>query len=147
MEPRNRCQGINSASLCSLAGRYDNPIPTRCLAPIDFLKIPAQFANSSSTWEVSAPAALTNKKPENFDKIQASNIIKQNGVRTEGGTSDKFKNLLRHLLRPGSIHACSLSSNASRGPASLKQPKQTFTGTTRPFCGEILMRLNQNKFD
>ncbi len=42
MEPRNQCQGINSASLCILAGRYDNPIPTRCLAPIDFLKIPAQ---------------------------------------------------------------------------------------------------------
>jgi hypothetical protein len=42
MEPRNGFQGINSASLCSLAGRYDNPIPTRCLAPIDFLKIPAQ---------------------------------------------------------------------------------------------------------
>ncbi len=41
MEPRNRCQGINSASLCSLAGRYDNPIPTPCLAPIYFLKIPA----------------------------------------------------------------------------------------------------------
>jgi hypothetical protein len=33
--------GINSASLCSMAARYDNPIPTRCLAPIDFLKIPA----------------------------------------------------------------------------------------------------------
>ncbi len=45
MEPRNRCQGINSASLCSLAGRYDNPIPTRCLAPIEFLKIPAQVSN------------------------------------------------------------------------------------------------------
>jgi hypothetical protein len=29
------------ASLCSLAGRYENPIPPRCLAPIDFLKIPA----------------------------------------------------------------------------------------------------------
>jgi hypothetical protein len=38
MEPRNRFQGINSASLYSRAGRYDNPIPTRCLAPIDFLK-------------------------------------------------------------------------------------------------------------
>ncbi len=25
----------------SLAGRYDNPIPPRFLAPIDFLKIPA----------------------------------------------------------------------------------------------------------
>ncbi len=32
---------MNSASLCSLAGRYDNPIPPRCLAPIGFLKIPA----------------------------------------------------------------------------------------------------------
>jgi hypothetical protein len=41
MEARNRCQGINSASLCSLAGRYDNPIPSRCLAPIEFLQIPA----------------------------------------------------------------------------------------------------------
>ncbi len=41
MEPRNRCQGIISASLCSLAGRYDNPIPPWFLAPIDFLKIPA----------------------------------------------------------------------------------------------------------
>jgi hypothetical protein len=29
---------------CSLAGRYDNPILTRCLAPIDFFKIPAQLA-------------------------------------------------------------------------------------------------------
>jgi hypothetical protein len=34
-EPRNRFQfqGIDSASLCSLAGRYDKPIPTRLLAP------------------------------------------------------------------------------------------------------------------
>ncbi len=28
---------MNSASLCSLAGRYDNPIPPQFLAPIDFL--------------------------------------------------------------------------------------------------------------
>jgi hypothetical protein len=27
----NRCQGIDSASLRSLAGRYNNPIPTRFL--------------------------------------------------------------------------------------------------------------------
>jgi hypothetical protein len=32
---------MNSASLCSLAGRYDNPMPTQFLAPIDCLKIPA----------------------------------------------------------------------------------------------------------
>ncbi len=41
MEPWNPFQGTNSASLCVLAGRYDYPIPTLCLAPIVFLKIPA----------------------------------------------------------------------------------------------------------
>ncbi len=41
-EPRNRFQGINSASLCSVTGRYDNPIPTRFLAPINCFKILAQ---------------------------------------------------------------------------------------------------------
>jgi hypothetical protein len=45
-EPKNRFQGINSASLCILAGRYDNPIPTRLLAPIDCLKIPARITGS-----------------------------------------------------------------------------------------------------
>jgi hypothetical protein len=41
IEPGNRIQGMNSASLCSLAGRYDNPIPPQFLSPIDCLKIPA----------------------------------------------------------------------------------------------------------
>ncbi len=40
-EPMNRFQGTNSARLCSLAGRYDNHISSRFLAPIDCLKIPA----------------------------------------------------------------------------------------------------------
>ncbi len=34
---------MNSASLSGLADRYDNPIPTWFLAPIDFLKIPALY--------------------------------------------------------------------------------------------------------
>ncbi len=33
---------MNSASLSSLAGRYDNPIPTLFIAPINCLKIPAR---------------------------------------------------------------------------------------------------------
>jgi hypothetical protein len=41
-EPKNWFQEINYASLCSLAGRYDNSIPTRFLAPLDCSKIPAQ---------------------------------------------------------------------------------------------------------
>jgi hypothetical protein len=40
-EAKNRFQGTNSARLCRLAGRYDNPIPNRFQAPIDCLKIPA----------------------------------------------------------------------------------------------------------
>ncbi len=42
MEPRNRFQGMNSASLCSLAGRYDNPIPNSVPSPH------IMFKNSSS---------------------------------------------------------------------------------------------------
>ncbi len=38
MEPRNRLQGIDSVSLCSLAGQYENSIPTWFLAPIDCSK-------------------------------------------------------------------------------------------------------------
>jgi hypothetical protein len=44
-EPKNPFEGTNSASLCSLAGRYDNPTPTRFLAPIDCSKNPAQSPN------------------------------------------------------------------------------------------------------
>jgi hypothetical protein len=50
MGPRNRFQGMNSATLCSLAGRYDNPIPPRCLAPIDSLKIPAGAGIFKPLW-------------------------------------------------------------------------------------------------
>ncbi len=46
MEPRNRFKGINSASLSSMAGRYDKPIPSRFQAPIDCLKIPALFESA-----------------------------------------------------------------------------------------------------
>ncbi len=40
---------IPPAYLRSLAGRYDNPIPFRFLAPIDCLKIPAQWNLQRST--------------------------------------------------------------------------------------------------
>jgi hypothetical protein len=50
-EPKNQFQGTNSASLWNLVGRYDNLIPTRFLAPIDCLKIPALVVSlSPSFW-------------------------------------------------------------------------------------------------
>ncbi len=52
MEPRNRFHLIDSTNLCSLAGRYDNPIPTQILAPVDCLKIPAlEFKMDKNVWE------------------------------------------------------------------------------------------------
>ncbi len=47
-EPCNRFQGFDSASLCRLAGRYDNPIPARFLAPTYCFKIPAQNKKGNS---------------------------------------------------------------------------------------------------
>ncbi len=52
MGHRNRFQGMNSASLCSLAGRYDNPLPLRFLAPMASLKIPT-LVNSSTDFDLS----------------------------------------------------------------------------------------------
>ncbi len=37
-EPKNRFQGIDSPSQCSLAGRYNNHIPTQFLAPLGCYK-------------------------------------------------------------------------------------------------------------
>ncbi len=42
-EPKNQFQGTNSARLCSLAGRYDNPVSTRFLVHTDCWQIPAQL--------------------------------------------------------------------------------------------------------
>jgi hypothetical protein len=47
----NRFQGMNSASLYSLAGRYDKPISTRFLALIDCLKSPALAADAVHTFQ------------------------------------------------------------------------------------------------
>ncbi len=64
-EPRNRLQGIDSTSLCSLAGRYDNHIPTWFPAPIDYSKIPAQ-GSSTEVWTSAQWAMLRvlGRKPE-----------------------------------------------------------------------------------
>ncbi len=45
--------GIDSASLCSPAGRNDNPIPTRFLATIDCSEIPAQMSLFDSVYSFS----------------------------------------------------------------------------------------------
>jgi hypothetical protein len=61
-EPKNIFQGINSASICNLAGQYDNLIPTRLLVPTDCLKIPAQGSVKMPTKFSKKACALETKK-------------------------------------------------------------------------------------
>jgi hypothetical protein len=55
---------------CSMAGRYDNPIPTRCLAPIDFLKIPALMAIVSILNEIESSQESVYPEFLNFYRAQ-----------------------------------------------------------------------------
>ncbi len=66
---RLRCPRIESASLCSLAGRHDNTIPTRFLAPIDCSKIPAQHNAVMCTLHISYK-----KTHKNYDWNKTVNI-------------------------------------------------------------------------
>jgi hypothetical protein len=55
----------NSASLCSLAGQYDNPIPPRFLAPTDRSKIPALvLMNAYSDSYPGVPLSVRKKHPD-----------------------------------------------------------------------------------
>ncbi len=58
---RNRFQGMNSAGLCSLAGRYNDPIPPQFLAPIDYLKIAAQALGTLHTHKTMSEWALKSR--------------------------------------------------------------------------------------
>ena len=66
--------GIDSKEwipLCSLAGRYDNPIPPRFLAPIDSLKIPAHRSTCTSYRKEGGGMYLKTKTVVRNDRIAA----------------------------------------------------------------------------
>jgi hypothetical protein len=75
MEPRNRFQGMNSASLCSLAGRYYNPIPTRFLVPIDCLKIPAQYVYLYTQLGLNSPKGQNRVKQSQLSSVVFAHLL------------------------------------------------------------------------
>ncbi len=81
--PRNLFQGIDTASLCSLAGRYDNAGPTRFPATIDCFKIPALFPKSLQ---------LEDQDPSVIALIYTKKLLT---VRLE--VDEDFKNFTAHL--------------------------------------------------
>jgi hypothetical protein len=70
---------MNSASLCSLAGRYDNPVPPRFLTPIGSIKIPALKTKSTLVFLL-AGAAYTHKKSKSSKLSKL--LSKQNKICT-----------------------------------------------------------------
>jgi hypothetical protein len=84
---------MNSASLCSLAGQYDNPIPTRFLAPIDCLKIPALASLASGISSLESIPWLHNMKNEDEDDFIWIEAKKNDYIRTstiEGTKKNEF---------------------------------------------------------
>ncbi len=73
MGPRNWFQGMNSASLCSLAGRF--------LAPMDFLKIPALYAFFERVNLCSFYIQEENKNSDTNDDIFYSYLLKGGSLR------------------------------------------------------------------
>ncbi len=61
-----RSPGINSASLCSMVDWCDNPIPTRFLAPLECLKIPAQTQTIQETVSKMQSPSINHVAAENF---------------------------------------------------------------------------------
>ncbi len=95
---------MNSVSLCSLAGRYDNSIPPRFLAPIDFLKfqLRSKYHDISSGGYAAYAAhpvgyniplkiitAILKNAPNGHNDLQRAatpdQIIKQNSLNRAGG--------------------------------------------------------------
>jgi hypothetical protein len=70
--------------VCSLAGRYDNPIPPRFLAAIDFLKIPAQACRYYNPILTRFPA------PTDCSKIPALESDLKNKVLEEKESAHAF---------------------------------------------------------
>ncbi len=69
---------MNSASLCSLAGRYNNPIPPRFLAPKDCLKIPALGTKTGEEegWGAADQILLSYQEKESVCKQAVRNLAK-----------------------------------------------------------------------
>ncbi len=109
---RNGFQGIDSASLCSLVGRYDNPFPTRLLAPIDCSEIPPLVPSS---YEYCKPKRIYNTHRIQYTYITFTNYVSYPvGRGTEGLLQESDQFLINLKIRkwppgPGSIvcHFCS----------------------------------------
>ncbi len=102
---------MNSASLCSLAGRYDNPIPPRFLDPIGFLKIPAQ-EEGILTWRIKKverrDAGIVLQDANSFIVLIYSNLISPD-VTTTDISSFLISLLVLHLsvfLKVRSTNSC-----------------------------------------
>jgi hypothetical protein len=132
-EPKNRFQGTNSARLCSVAGRYDNPIPTRILAPINCLKIPAlagRYDNPLPKLTLYPPSGTMNWASVHLTKItQIFQMPRQANVREFGCLTEIL--WIVPLWREGVVHPW------SGGPFCMVLTNQAWGRRERVYCWGI----------
>ncbi len=94
-EPKNRFQGINPASLCSLEGRYDNPISTLFLAFLDSHSLTWYPVHDGAHMMVARPGQVPYRTPPSFLTIGSPNFytFKEPKNRFQGITSASLSNL------------------------------------------------------
>jgi hypothetical protein len=102
MEPRNRFHVIVSASLCSLACRYDNPIPTQflVLALIECLKISGQMWGGRG---VAGSQPMSTEVHRSPNKLRWSNSIFN--IWVKGRKILKIMGSLKHSQNKTFSHA------------------------------------------
>jgi hypothetical protein len=91
---------MNSTSLCGLAGRYDNHIPPRLLAPIDCLKIPALlvFSDGEKTNRVISANATIRME---VIYSTGANFVLVNTTFQVGVTSLFLSTLMHYMIYEG----------------------------------------------
>ncbi len=103
MKPKNRFQETNSTRLCSLAGRYDNPFPTRFISPHRL------FKNSSSEY---FPFHSFPSKPKTVSFHEKSSLSARGCILFQKGfllLPHEYKNGRNHGLGLFGLHVHSCS--------------------------------------
>jgi hypothetical protein len=93
MEPMNSFQGMNSASLCSLVSRYENPIPPRFQVPIDCLKIPALGEGAKMRYSLGNSSVFSRKETSTvqYEDSQRDSFI--HSLEREKDRGDKVEDI------------------------------------------------------
>ncbi len=123
MAPRNRFQGMNSSSLCSLAGRYDNPYSSSVPSPHRL------FKNPSSALTIFFKGNELTHRRINFREAH-NLILSLIKMSHQSPHVSKHSNLLVAILFLGKVQSCLLADGKEWRMGQLQQRRHKIVG----FC-------------